>query len=101
MGALRRNAGDDLAQLEAVTGFHSDYEFVAGRKALGKDTCNGDSGGPAYIDTPASPVLAGLTSRSMRGADVRCGAGGIYVRVDRFKPWINEVLASAGQAPLP
>jgi endonuclease G len=96
IGPLKRSDTDDLTQFETLTGFHADYEFVAGRKGLGKDTCNGDSGGPAYIDTNDGPVVAGLTSRATRDANVPCGAGGIYVRTDFFREWVNSVLSSNG-----
>lgn len=101
MGPVKRSDADDLTAFENLTGFHAQYEFVAGRKGLGKDTCNGDSGGPAYIDTNSGPVVAGLTSRATRDADVPCGAGGIYVRVDMFREWINGVLSSNGLSSLP
>jgi secreted trypsin-like serine protease len=44
---VRRAAGDDLDEDEETLGFESDLEFVAG--GAGYDSCNGDSGGPAYI----------------------------------------------------
>ena len=101
IGPLKRSDADNLSQFEALTGFHADYEFVAGRKGLGKDSCNGDSGGPAYIDTDTGLVVAGLTSRATRDADVNCGAGGIYVRTDFFRDYVNSVLASNGLPALP
>lgn len=101
IGPVKRSDADNLAQFEALTGFHADYEFVAGRKGLGKDSCNGDSGGPAYIDTDTGLVVAGLTSRATRDADVNCGAGGIYVRTDFFREHVNGVLAANGLPALP
>lgn len=90
-------AGDPgLQALEQLLGFHAAYEFVAGRKGLGLDTCNGDSGGPAYILGPQNFLLAGLTSRATRQANLPCGDGGIYVRPDRFRDWIAGVLSEAG-----
>ncbi len=102
LGPIQLSSGDDLGRLPSVLGFHPEYEFVGGRKGLGKDTCNGDSGGPAYIrDGGGRFVLAGLTSRSTREATVSCGDGGIYVRPDVFRCWIQEVLTSAGLEGLP
>jgi endonuclease G len=75
--------------------------MVAGRKGLGKDTCNGDSGGPAYLRQAGGYVVAGLTSRATRSAAVNCGDGGIYVRPSAFRDWINGVLAEAGLPALP
>jgi hypothetical protein len=64
-------------------------EFVAGRPGLGKDTCAGDSGGPAYIETTGGWKLAGLTSRPIPSTVGNpCGDGGIYVRVDSYSSWL-------------
>jgi endonuclease G len=88
--------GENLTGLEAQLGFHSAYEFVAGRKGLGIDTCNGDSGGPAYLKDPMlGPLLAGLTSRATRSGTQPCGDGGIYVRPDAFASWMQDTLARA------
>lgn len=94
LGLVKLSPSDDLGQLPSTLGFHEDYEFVAGRKGLGRDSCNGDSGGPAYVRN--QNVLMGLTSRATREAQVNCGDGGIYVRPDMFKAWIAEVATSAG-----
>lgn len=83
-------------ELERLFGYDATYEFVAGRKSLGLDTCNGDSGGPAYILNATGYLVAGLTSRASRGGSRPCGDGGIYVRPERFRAWINDVLAQSG-----
>jgi len=101
LGPIKLAATDDLGQLATFLGFHPDYEFVAGRKNLGRDTCNGDSGGPAYVRTATGFALAGLTSRATAEGTVNCGDGGIYVRPDRFRDWINGVLEAAGLGALP
>jgi endonuclease G len=104
MGFLRVSPDEtDLEPLEQLHGFHAAYEFTAGRKALGRDTCNGDSGGPAYLILGAdgSRAVAGLTSRATRDAIANCGDGGIYVRPDQFYDWISSVMRSAGLSPLP
>lgn len=90
----------DLSALEQLLGFHGAYEFVAGRKGLGIDSCNGDSGGPAYIRSDQNFMLAGLTSRATREAALPCGDGGIYVRPGKFLDWINQTLSKAGLPPL-
>jgi endonuclease G len=100
MGPIRLSPEDNLGELPGTLAFHDEYEFVAGRKGLGRDTCNGDSGGPCYVWTGSAYVLAGLTSRATREAEANCGDGGIYVRPDRFRDWINEVLTAAGIAAL-
>ena len=98
---LKLPTDTDLGSLPTTLGFHPEYEMVAGRKALGKDTCNGDSGGPAYIRQAGAFVVAGLTSRATLSATVNCGDGGIYVRSSAFRDWINGVLAESGLPPLP
>jgi Trypsin len=72
---MRRPGQGDTSQFEQKLGFHADYEFVCGRKGLGKDSCNGDSGGPAYIRSGGDFRLAGLTSRATREAAVNSGDG--------------------------
>jgi endonuclease G len=97
---MARMPDEDLGQLPEMLGFHPNYEFVAGRKMLGKDSCNGDSGGPIYIPVGGNFKLAGLTSRATRGASVGCGDGGIYVQPQRFRDWIDATVAAAGVEPL-
>jgi endonuclease G len=90
--ALRRKATDDLDEAEVEFGFESDNEFVAGNPVM--DSCNGDSGGPAYIESGGQILVAGLTSRGIReepGDDTPCGDGGIYTRVDQHWNWIKKV----------
>ena len=96
--AAVRKDGEDLTLLERTFGFASTHEFVAGRKLLGRDSCNGDSGGPAFITVDGALKVAGVTSRSTREATrtTRCGNGGIYVRLDVYRPWIAEVAARFG-----
>jgi secreted trypsin-like serine protease len=90
---VRRAAGDDLDEDEETLGFESDLEFVAG--GAGYDSCNGDSGGPAYILVGAQRKVAGLTSRATEGATAPCGEGGIYTRVDTQREFINAVMRAA------
>jgi endonuclease G len=85
--------GVNLDDLEGEIGFESDLEFVAG--GAGFDSCNGDSGGPAYIDAAGERVVAGLTSRATNTARNPCGDGGIYTRVDVHMAFIRQVAADA------
>jgi secreted trypsin-like serine protease len=91
---IRRKAADNLDDEEEELGFESDMEFTAG--GGGFDSCNGDSGGPAYITVGAGRRVAGLTSRGFQFSTDPCGEGGIYTRVDSMRPFINSVLAAAG-----
>lgn len=91
---VRRHEDDDLDEAEQSLGFESDLEFVAG--GGGFDSCNGDSGGPAYIEVAGARKVAGLTSRATEGAVNPCGEGGIYTRVDTQRSFIDSVLQAAG-----
>jgi MYXO-CTERM domain-containing protein len=62
-------------------------EFGAGDGA--KDSCNGDSGGPVYLNTPRGYVVIGAVSRAYDNATQACGQGGIYVRADKILAWIE------------
>jgi secreted trypsin-like serine protease len=61
------------------------------------DTCDGDSGGPAYVQGPGREdkrLLVGITSRGVRGSiSGVCGRGGVYTRLDReeYKQWITGI----------
>ncbi len=91
---LRRGPEDDLDAAEQALGFESDLEFTAG--GGGFDSCNGDSGGPAYVDVGGVRKVAGLTSRATEGFTTPCGDGGIYTRVDTQRDFIRDVLVDAG-----
>jgi secreted trypsin-like serine protease len=68
-------------------------EFVCGRPDLERDTCPGDSGGPAYAEVGGQWLLAGATSRATtnhnRDNDHACGDGGIYTNVVAYLDWID------------
>ncbi|SEG18098.1 endonuclease G [Nitrosospira multiformis ATCC 25196] len=89
---IRKDPNDDLDALEIKYGFESDVEILAG--GLGFDSCNGDSGGPAYIDLGPQRKVAALTSRAFRGASKPCGDGGIYTRTDVELDFISHVAGS-------
>src|SRR6266404_5880196 len=79
--------------LDIHRAYHSDLEFVAGGHSL--DTCNGDSGGPAYINSGADFKVAGLTSRATADAVENCGDGGIYTRLDKQLDFVKAVASAA------
>ncbi|MGE3314041.1 MAG: trypsin-like serine protease [Planctomycetaceae bacterium] len=72
-------------------GCDNGLELVAGAPFLDKDTCNGDSGGPVYVEHNGNWYLAGATSRATRDSIRPCGDGGIYVRLDKYIDWIKSV----------
>jgi endonuclease G len=83
----------DINEAETRLRFESDLEFIAGGR--GFDSCNGDSGGPAYISSSNGRRVVGLTSRGFppRGT---CGEGGIYTRVDVHSDFIKQVAQESG-----
>jgi len=90
------SCGDSNAQ--SKFGCNANREIVAGGNGL--DSCNGDSGGPAYIMKGAELFLAGATSRATANALSNCGDGGIYVRVDTYADWIRQTAEdNGGQMP--
>lgn len=91
---VQRKAGKDLGDVEEKLGFDSNLEFVAG--GGGFDSCNGDSGGPAYITVGAKRKVAGVTSRAIEGAVDPCGEGGIYSRIDANLTFVKKVASDAG-----
>lgn len=78
--------------------YRPDDEFVAGVKGLYIDTCNGDSGGPvyAYVIGEDRWYLIGCTSRATTTVRVKCGDGGVYTRVDKYRDWIESVANGLG-----
>lgn len=49
--------------------------------------CNGDSGGPLFIDTPNGRRIVGVVSRAM-GSSAMCDTGAIITRVRPYADWI-------------
>jgi secreted trypsin-like serine protease len=50
----------------------------------GKNTCHGDSGGPAFIESDGRLLLAGVTSKG----DEACSRG-VEMRIDAYQPWLK------------
>ena len=63
-----------------------DTEVRLNEKKAG--TCNGDSGGPAYIEKDGIFYLFGVTSR---GSEL-CNEAGIYTNALFYKGWIEETV---------
>lgn len=58
----------------------------------GKDTCNGDSGGPALATIDGKETIVGITSFG----DASCGSGGFDTRVDLYGSFLAKYLGSVG-----
>ena len=68
----------------------------------GKGGCNGDSGGPAFIDNGETLSLVGATHGTSQGMDsVTCDKGqGTWTMVNLFQGWMKCTFAAHGN-PLP
>jgi hypothetical protein len=60
-----------------------------------RDTCEGDSGGPAIV----GGALAAVTSRAIE-RNSKCGAGGVYVRVDVHLGWLQSLSGIHWPSPI-
>ncbi len=89
----KRYADLPLADRDPRYGIDVETEFVAGRPHLDRDSCPGDSGGPAYIQNDSGWSLAGITSRATPGtyASRECGDGGVYTLVYPYLDWIGSL----------
>jgi len=88
---IRRMVDVPLAGDNPDYGADVSREFVAGAPFLDRDSCNGDSGGPAYVRADGSWYLVGATSRATASTVRPCGDGGIYTRVSVFEDWIRSI----------
>ncbi|MCX6125988.1 MAG: trypsin-like serine protease [Proteobacteria bacterium] len=61
----------------------------------GKSSCDGDSGGPAFVMQNNKLMLAGVSSRGSSG----CTETGIYTDLRYFTKWISEGKAQLSSAP--
>ncbi|MEQ8480333.1 MAG: trypsin-like serine protease [Hoeflea sp.] len=75
----------------ASLGCRSFAEFIAGNTPLSgadRDTCGGDSGGPAFFRVKGELVPVGIVSRALpipQGYGTQyCGRGGIYTNINRY-----------------
>lgn len=82
---LLREVGVPLASIDSAS-----KEISYGPGANGKGSCNGDSGGPAFVQRGGKLVLVGATSRG----DEACTQSGIYTDVRQFTDWLVSEGAS-------
>ena len=66
------------------------HEMILGKAGNTTDTCNGDSGGPAYLEVNNERFLVGVTSRAVQNGELLCGDGGIYTLAPSYIAWIAE-----------
>jgi secreted trypsin-like serine protease len=88
---IKREVDVPRASDDPAFGADPALEFVAGSPALERDSCNGDSGGPAYVEHDGGWLLAGSTSRATANAVRQCGDGGIYERMHAYDDWLRSI----------
>ncbi|RWC50011.1 MAG: serine protease [Mesorhizobium sp.] len=74
---------------DALSGRITGSMFCAGKISGGSDTCLGDSGGPAIVETPDGAFLVGIVSWGDG-----CGQPkkyGVYVKVFPHVDWIKQI----------
>jgi secreted trypsin-like serine protease len=88
---LKRMVDVPVASSNPAFGADPQLEFVAGQPFLDRDSCTGDSGGPAYVASNGEWLLAGATSRATSSSIRPCGDGGIYERIHAFEDWLRSI----------
>ncbi|HEX5994941.1 MAG TPA: serine protease [Jiangellales bacterium] len=87
----RRMVDVPIASSDSRHGDDPGTEFVAGAPFLDRDSCNGDSGGPAYVQADGHWYLAGATSRATASSVRPCGDGGVYTMVATYERWMRSI----------
>jgi V8-like Glu-specific endopeptidase len=85
---LNRDGDGVLRFASAPISFIHETEIRLNEKNAG--TCNGDSGGPAFIQLNGSYFFFGVTSR---GSEM-CNDVGVYTNALHYKAWIDETIKS-------
>lgn len=83
---VERTGDGVLRQTEAPIKFILETEFHLNETQAG--TCNGDSGGPAFVQLNGDFFLLGVTSR---GSEL-CDEVGVYTNAVYYKKWINDTI---------
>ncbi|MBI5533001.1 MAG: serine protease [Deltaproteobacteria bacterium] len=82
--------GGDLYKAVTPHIRHVQWEMLAGKPGK-PDTCNGDSGGPAFVLRGCELWLVGVTSRAWAKSTTPCGDGGIYTIASQYLAFIEQV----------
>ncbi len=78
-------------QKDAFGKFNPQTMLCAGYEQGGKDSCNGDSGGPLTIYANGEFRLAGIVSYGDEDCGTKGRSYGVYARTSAFVPWISAV----------
>lgn len=97
-----RNNMEDLTEagrkfsVDTVIHERNSDEVVVGE--LGKDSCFGDSGGPAYVEIPGRGLrVFGITSRGIAQGCAAADRPGIYGLMHNSLCWVDQNLAADPQ----
>jgi len=75
------------------------FNFICVAPSLISATCNGDSGGPLFVEVAGVRKIAGVTSF---GSTAGCGANlTIFTRVSSFLDWISSISGVAAGSSTP
>ena len=73
-------------------GFNVTESMLCAGGIEGKDACQGDDGGPLFVNKDGNPVVIGVVSWG-RGCG-RVGLPGIYARISPARSWIDSTVKS-------
>ncbi|MGE5085997.1 MAG: S1 family peptidase [Bacillota bacterium] len=77
----------DIMQYAEVTMTQRTHQFIVADQTNGRGACKGDSGGPAFFESPRGPVLVGVT-RGSHGGVSDCHHYAEFTYVPAFKVFL-------------
>jgi hypothetical protein len=83
------NSGGYARKREAMMMVDRTANFEFSTMPADPQPCNGDSGGPLFVDGPVRRRIVGLVSRAV-GASSMCNTGAIVTRVAPYTDWIRQ-----------